>query len=537
MILVNIADGKIQAILGEPETVTGSVTRRGSDDALTISGTKYKKAAQFDATGDGDVIDGIAANSVTLGSDASYTIYVDANGAYLAIVEDEDNAQKDLVYVYHVEKGTTLNGTKLEYSTFATVVYMDGTTETLAVGETASSDTIPGYDTFKGMEGDIVTLSYDEDEDQYDLNAALDNYTNGTLDETSGKFELASDDKYAALAGNGTNYYLTSDTVYIFVKPDSDDATKIDTVELVTGGIDYEVNPVKGAFAYGSDNEADYVVIEDEDGYTASAKDVIYISKTAAKGDIENGKLYEGYYVGSTTKEEIPVHKDSTSVIDAVGFYEYSERSDGTLKLTKVTAENDGVYSGTVSSIYNNMLTLTGKTPYDASSAVVVDLTDLDETVSSEADYNAYGKAITSLSALKRVVDNDNYGDVSVTMYVNSDDEVVGIFVTKVAAKVEEPEKSATPTNVGTGHTASVSGKTVTIKGTAAWAQGEYKLYVGDNGTAAATVTVSNDSTNDLAFTEVEGLTETETSFYITFTEAEKTESDKSTAITFTVNA
>ena len=64
---------------------------------------------------------------------------------------------------------------------------------------------------------------------------------------------------------------------------------------------------------------------------------------------------------------------------------------------------------------------------------MVVDLTDLDETNSSEADYNAYGKAITSLSALKRVVDNDNYGDVSVTMYVNSDDEVVGIFVTKVA--------------------------------------------------------------------------------------------------------
>ena len=64
----------------------------------------------------------------------------------------------------------------------------------------------------------------------------------------------------------------------------------------------------------------------------------------------------------------------------------------------------------------------------------IVEVTDLDETVSTEDDFNAYGKAITSLSALKRVVDNDNYGDVTVTMYVNSDDEVVGIFITKVAA-------------------------------------------------------------------------------------------------------
>ena len=440
VLLLNIADDEIQAILGEPETVTGSVTRRGATDyALTIDGTKYEQAAQF-STGDGDVIDGINPTAITLGSDAAYTLYVDANGAYLAVVEDEDNAQKDLVYVYNVEKGTTLNGTKLEYSTFATVVYMDGTTEILAVGETASSETIPGYDTFKGMEGTIVTLSYDEDEDQYDLETALEgNYQDAKL-HTS--LELAADDKYAKL-DNASNYYLTGSTVYIFVKPDSDEPTEIDTVELVTGGIDYEkASGVKGSFAYGSDKEVDYVVIEDADGYTAASKDVIYISDKNAQGTVDGGVLFNGYYVGESREEvEIPVYSVNgnktelnTNRPTANAFYTYSERSDGTLALTKVNGEDEGSYTGTVASIYNSMITLDGKTPYDASNAVVVDVTDLDETVSTEDDFNAYGKAITSLSALKRVVDNDNYGDVTVTMYVNSDDEVVGIFITKVAA-------------------------------------------------------------------------------------------------------
>jgi hypothetical protein len=60
LLLVTVSDTDIQEIIGEPETVTGEVTRVGSDDALTLDGDKYAQSTKFDGDADGDVIKGVS---------------------------------------------------------------------------------------------------------------------------------------------------------------------------------------------------------------------------------------------------------------------------------------------------------------------------------------------------------------------------------------------------------------------------------------------------------------------------------------------
>ena len=484
VLLLNVADGKIQAILGAPTTVTGSVTRKGTDGALTIDGTKYDKAAQFDAAGDGDVIEGT--DSISLGSDYSYTLYLDQNGAYLAAVVNEESTQTDLVYVFDTATGTTLNGNKLEYGVYATVVYMDGTTEELLVSETASTEAgIPDKSTILGYKGDIMTLSYDEDDDAYSLKTDLGDYTSGNV---NASVEIKDDSKSAKLDGS-KNYYLNSKTTYVFIS--KDDEGKIDDIQVKTGAIEYTT--IAGDFLYDDSNRVAYMVFEE--AFESSAKDVIYITDKTAVGDVEDGKLYKGYYVGETEEKELPVDKDSTSVITDAGLYEYSVKSNGNLKVTALTEGK--LVNKTVISITDGMIDVGEDQPYDASNAAVVDLKDGD---------HAYGKAISSLSTLKRVVDNDNYGAVTVTMYVNGDDEVEGIFITNVAEKYVPSSDStlksasAEQTKGDSGLTAecSIADKkiTVTVTGTAE-DQDEITVTVVKNDEKA---TVSNSGTVTLTY-------------------------------------
>ncbi|MCI8304116.1 MAG: hypothetical protein HFF52_05750, partial [Lawsonibacter sp.] len=130
---------------------------------------------------------------------------------------------------------------------------------------------------------------------------------------------------------------------------------------------------------------------------------------------------------------------------------------------------------------------------------------------------------------------------LTVTYTVKAADLAAGARKIQVTAVVEAtaPVKSTAPdaSNVAS-KTAEIDTEagnkaTVTINGTANWAVGTYKLYVANGTTAAATVELA-EAGKVLTFTNVTGLTKVETSFYLTFTEAEKTESDKSGVIKIT---
>ena len=97
--------------------------------------------------------------------------------------------------------------------------------------------------------------------------------------------------------------------------------------------------------------------------------------------------------------------------------------------------------------------------------------------------------------------------------------------------------------NVDSATTTATTAGAVTIKGTKDWAEGTYRLYI--NGTAAtanggaATVTITNTSADkkELKFTNVTGLTTTETSFTITYSYGQRDESPVSGVIKITPTA
>ena len=258
--------------------------------------------------------------------------------------------------------------------------------------------------------------------------------------------ELKTDSKYANFASTN-NTYLNDSTVYLFVKVDGDDTTKIDSVETVTGGVSFDVDAsamAKSAFATKTGKStAEYVVIMAE--YEAAEKDILYIKNATKKGDIKDGQAYEGYYAGETAKVEIPVDDAYTANVTEAGFYEYSERSNGNLKVTKVAATDAAKKAGAlmnknVTSLENNLIQVSGGfAPYDLTGVKVVDLTDR-----NKISENEYGANITSLTALRRVVEKGDY-TVNVSIYVNGDNEVKALFINTILEGEDEEPNEGTP--------------------------------------------------------------------------------------------
>ena len=248
------------------------------------------------------------------------------------------------------------------------------------------------------LKGTLADLKYDEDDDEYTLTASGD-YTSAGITQD---VELKTDSRYAKFTAGG-NTYLNDSTVYVFVA-EKEGKTEIDSVKVITGGVDFDIdssNKTDSAFAVKTGkNVAEYVVIKAE--YEAAVKDIVYIKSNTLKGTVDGGYTFEGYYNNSTEKVEIPVYSvDGTAVVKgtgstypAQGFYEYSEKSDGTLKLTGTTAptgeDKSGAIKGKViNSIEGNMLDITtGHRPYDISGLKFVDLTDKNDPAENTYEAN-----------------------------------------------------------------------------------------------------------------------------------------------------
>ena len=430
LLLVTVSDTDIQEIIGEPETVTGEVTRVGSDDALTLDGDKYARSIKFDGDADGDSIKGVS----TFNVENSYTLYLDRNGCYLAGELDEDNATTDLVYVYDVKgKLAVSNGTG-DYKPVATVVKMDGTFKDVPLGDeeyngVAASDASAAYTGANALKNTLAELKYDEDDKVYTLAEAGD-YTSNDI---TADVELKSDSRYAKFTGSTT--YLDDKTVYVFVE-ENDGGTKVNDVQVVTGGVDFDVDADKMAnsvFAVESGKTtAKYVVIMAP--YEAANKDIVYIKDSEVKGKVKGGYTFEGYYGTDSKKVEIPVYSVGGRVVESNGtngpaaktFYTYTEKADGTLKLSAAGA--NAKMDKTIESMSNNLLSVNGEDPFKTDKAVTVDLTG-----KADEEENAYGANVTTLSALRRVVNmTSTEYTVTVDIYVNGDKEVVALFVRSI---------------------------------------------------------------------------------------------------------
>ena len=447
VLLVQVADDEIQAVVGEPETVEGSLTRISNSYEITMDGTKYAVANQF-TTADDDVIEGKDTDELDTDEDITYTLYLDQYGNYIAAVVAEDNAQKDMVYIYSAETGTVLDGNKVKYGVIAQIVRMDGTVEELTIGDTyANTDDADSAlrslnSAFSGtVAGKLGTLSYDEDDDVYTLSATLDDYTSANV---AADIDLSEDDASAKLAGGSARYYLDNGTTYLFIT-ENEDGDGIDEVEVITGGVNYTTTA--GVFAHDNRDVA-YVVFKDS--YTANSDDVIYFGNVKYRGSESNGYVYRGYLLGESDYTDYVIHsvggtelsKSNVASTTLNGFYKFSERSNGSLKLELITSNNFsasyeddkdsylyGTLDGSKDGIRNGILEWgTDDNTALVSNAVVVDLTDADKT--SE---NTYGRNVNSVSTLQRLLDNDTAYKIDISMFVNKDNEVEAIFITKIA--------------------------------------------------------------------------------------------------------
>ena len=452
VLLVQVAGGEVQAVLGEPETADGTITRISSSDALTVGGTTYSQANTYTTGADGDVIDGQDVNKdteVKIDEDISYVLYLDQYGNYLAIAVAEDNSESDLVYVFDAYVGTVgVTGTnRYEYGTFAQIVRMDGTVEDIVIGDTQASSPNAPATAVSDLKGDFAELSYNSSDEVYTLTEVPANtiaedgsYAYKAVPDTVSniKTEFAEDD--ARIIIDSSVYYLNDDTVYIFI---TKDGTKLDSVDVITGGVNYTLpTGINGKLAFASGNDAVAFVIEAP--YEANNDNVIYFEDgTKYSERIANGVYtFKGFARGETAKAEFEVASvdgtDASTTTALSGFYQYTENADGYLRLTKVTYgsftpdEDSFINNSSLKEIKNGILTFGSSDTAIVTNAAVVDVTDADNT-----DENTYGQNISSVTTLSRVL-NNGYA-VTADLFVNADNEVIGIYITKIAGN-ERPD-------------------------------------------------------------------------------------------------
>ena len=435
-------DSKVEAeIVGKPETVTGYASSISSDDDLTIGGTKYYMGGGF-TTGDDDVVEGIAASAFKADKDVTYIVYIDELGNMLAVVEDEDNSTDDVVYVHDVVIGSVMDGKTVKYAALANIVYTDGTVEDIQVSDTYKTEggveVDADYKAAAAEIGGFATLNYDKNDDEYTIEA-LDADDYSVRNKALVSADIDSSDKRVKLGSEATKYSLKSDTVYLFIELDDDD---IDTVEVVVGDIDYNFvasETVSGKFV-ADGTTAKYVVVVGE-SYSSKSDDVVYLDNESYNDKTEDDYYtYDAYFLGDKSTTEITVATvdgaDATGA-ELNGFFKFSEKSDGSLKLTTATgsyvADKDSYVVDAVITDVDTDDDVLSTAAFDAdiiSGSVLVDLTDADK-----ASVNAYGRNITSFSSLEKLLDREVNGkvyEVTASIFVNEDSEVENVFITKI---------------------------------------------------------------------------------------------------------
>ena len=495
VLLVQVANGEVQAVIGEPETVEGTITRISSKDALTVGGTTYSKANAYTAAADGDVIDGqnvAVPTEVKIDEDVSYVLYLDQYGNYIAIAVAEDNSESDLVYVYDTYTGSVADEKGIvRYSKMAQIIRLDGTIEDVRISDTyAESADVPStHDTLTGF----VELTYSKSDEYYKPEAVpANNIGDGTYASktVAADKELAEDD--ARITLDNSVYYLNDDTVYIFI---TEEDGKLDSVDVITGGVNYTVPTGKtGTLVFSSGN--DTVAFAIAAPYEANNDNIIYFKNGTKYSDRAADGVYtfEGYARGESDKTEFEVASvngaDADTSTSLSGFYKYTENADGYLRLTWVDGTSGDGYSDdfdpeadsfvkdqTLEQIKNGILTFATDETAVVTSAAVVDLTDADK----EAE-NTYGRNIASVSTLQRVLNNDY--TVKADLFVNEDNEVVGIYITSILGG-NAPDG---------GEEVTAGGATLKLEGAGSNAVPAIDIVDGDFENGTATITVSTET-------------------------------------------
>lgn len=395
------------------ETVEGSVTAYKANDYVRVDGTRYEMSGNMDA------------NSVksNYDFDATYVLYVDANGYVIAIDGVTAAATlDDVYYVVATYTEETVSYGVSTYNTYAQAIALDGTVEEVLI----EKDSTPGY------QGSVVAGLYtfaenDDDSDVSDATAyTSDDYDVLNVKKTDGKVSVTA--STSRLNGDPSGRaYLNSRTEYIVVEGSLGDLD----VRTYTGSARVTVD---SAIAItDSSNNAVYVILvaNTATGTVAEEDALIYVASTGAT--VSGGVEATAYDMSG---KELDIILESAK--DA-GLYTYAIDEDGVYTdltaVAKTAISDDEGYAvdATLEGVYSDTLltfkvTNSGSTgsdsatfeDWDAANATIIDLRD---------EFDApYDREINTLNRLISAIDA---GDVTATLYVN--DSVQVIFVTNVA--------------------------------------------------------------------------------------------------------
>ena len=192
--------------------------------------------------------------------------------------------------------------------------------------------------------------------------------------------------------GTDKNYFFTDDTKFVFVSGYGENlsiVTKTGLDELVGDGVAYTLPGTSVVFAYqdysistGSDNYAiDTVIVH---GDYASTGSLVYFHDADKVGTNANGDVYNGYINGTET--QITVATGTT--VTANTFYNYSVDADGVYTLTAANPDDydTGNLSNDQGTNYSYVTMADDNAQHAiASDAIIVNLTDNDNAPTTAA--------------------------------------------------------------------------------------------------------------------------------------------------------
>lgn len=390
----------------------GNVTTVATKDGtITLSdGSKIDQA--YDALLDTAANDGLTVpgknGAPAWDFDATYTIYTDILGNYVAAVPESTVSYLKATYGYFETNNAA--GT-VKY--FLQGVTEDGTEVTVQLTDVAEYNKLAATNA-------ITYLNYGDNKivsptgNVADSSVILDAQADGTytIEHYLGDGDCSTQAAVVGQVGqnvvrvleNGAatvttstktlgaakNYFFTDDTKFVFVSGYGDNlsiVTKTGLDELVGNGVAYTLPEISVVIAYqdysistGSKNFAiDTVIVH---GDYASTGSLVYFNDNAKVGTNANGEVYNGYINGTETQITVAT---GTSVDKT--FYNYSVDADGVYTLSP--ADTDDYDIGNLSNDQGtnySYVKMDGNTQHAiASDAIIVNLTDNDNAPTTAA--------------------------------------------------------------------------------------------------------------------------------------------------------
>ena len=339
-----------------------------SDNTITLNGTEVERSyLAGSAASIGLTVPG------TWDFDATYTVYTDILGNYVAAVPASTVSYLKATYGYFVTdnaagtvsyylQGVDATGTEVtvqlanvaEYNKLAAtrgITYLNyGTNQIVSPsGNVGRSSVIldaqpNGTYTIAHYAGDGICTSQSAVVDQIYQDVVND------LHPAAG--DPAVDTSTVAL-GTNNNYFFTDSTKFVFVSGYGENlsvVTKTGLADLVGSGVSYTLpgNSVvishrDYSISTGSNNFAiDTVIVH---GNYASTGSLVYFNDATQDGTNGNGDVYNGYINGTET--QITVATGTT--VTAQHFYNYTVDANGVYTLTDVTSDSTRCKVGTLS--------------------------------------------------------------------------------------------------------------------------------------------------------------------------------------------